>query len=271
MKNRISQCLYFVLFLLLVGCGRGGREPYSISVMTYNVHHGEGPDGVVDLGRTAQVIGSLNPDIVAIQEVDRFTNRSMSQDQTAALAAASGIPFHVFGRAIDFDGGQYGVAILSKFPIVLSGNEMLPHAAENEARTALWVVIEVPGLGEVLMVSTHLQPGPDDDRFRQASRIVELFAQEPLTPAGTTFPPYVILAGDLNDVVGSRTMSLLEGHFFDGFAGPETPTFPSASPNRKIDWIMVRDDSSLVPIASQVVDAPDVSDHLAVYSVLQVP
>ena len=53
----------------------------AVRVLTYNIHHGEGMDGKIDLERIAAVIKRLEPDVVALQEVDVKTTRSQGVDQ----------------------------------------------------------------------------------------------------------------------------------------------------------------------------------------------
>ena len=90
--------------------------PDEIRVLTYNIHHGEGVDGKFDLPRIADVIKLASPDLVALQEVDQGTARASGVDQPAELARLTGMKV-VFGRNIDFQGGGYGTAVLSRLPV----------------------------------------------------------------------------------------------------------------------------------------------------------
>lgn len=90
--------------------------PWRIRVLTYNIHHGEGLDGKVDLGRIAQVIQQAAPDVVALQEVDLGTERTGRVDQAAELGRLTGL-HAVFGKAFDYSGGRYGAALLSRWSI----------------------------------------------------------------------------------------------------------------------------------------------------------
>ncbi len=93
-------------------------EPFRIRVLCYNIHHGEGIDRELDLQRIARVIQSVSPDVVALQEVDRKTARTGRVDQPAELARLLKMTV-VFEKNIDFQGGQYGNAVLSKWPVVM--------------------------------------------------------------------------------------------------------------------------------------------------------
>ena len=62
-----------------------------VRVLTYNIHHGEGLDGRIDLPRQAAIMTSAAPDLVALQEVDRGTARAGGVDQLAELARLTGM------------------------------------------------------------------------------------------------------------------------------------------------------------------------------------
>lgn len=68
MKKCLITCL-----LLLVAAGAYAQD--SLRMMTYNVHRGIGLDKNCDLKRIADVISQVQPDVVAIQEVDKITVR----------------------------------------------------------------------------------------------------------------------------------------------------------------------------------------------------
>src|ERR1035441_3898455 len=90
-------------------------------VLTYNIQIGTGMDKKVDLARTAAVIRSVAPDLVALEEVDHKSRRTAGVLQDVELARPTGMHL-IFGKAsdregIDQNGGDYGNAILSRFPI----------------------------------------------------------------------------------------------------------------------------------------------------------
>jgi endonuclease/exonuclease/phosphatase family metal-dependent hydrolase len=93
------------------------QDAPSARVLVYNIHAGKDAAGVPNLERVAELVRRTKADIVLLQEVDKGTKRSANVDQTAVLAAQTG--FHgAFGSALDYDGGKYGVAILSRWPIL---------------------------------------------------------------------------------------------------------------------------------------------------------
>src|SRR5207248_6293546 len=112
--------------LLLPVWARGSATtPTTIRVLTYNVHHGEGRDGEVDLARLSRVISSAEPDLVALQEVDIGTERTDMVNQVAELARLTGM-YAQFGKAMDYMGGGYGVAVLSRWSFLTTENQPLP-------------------------------------------------------------------------------------------------------------------------------------------------
>src|SRR5687767_4395118 len=107
-------------------------KPKALRVLSYNIHHAEGTDGKLDLERIAKVITAARPDLVAVQEVDRKARRTKGVDQAAELGRLTGL--HVeFGKAIDFQGGEYGLAVLSRFPIKAAKVHPLPGKAGQES------------------------------------------------------------------------------------------------------------------------------------------
>ena len=88
-------------------------KPVQIQIMSYNVRHCAGMDWVVDYDRTANVIIKNQPDVVALQELDSMTGRSGRKYQLGELANRTNY-YPIFGKAIDYDGGGYGVGMLVK-------------------------------------------------------------------------------------------------------------------------------------------------------------
>src|SRR5687767_689864 len=95
-----------------------------IRVMSYNIHHGEGLDGKLDLERIAKLITDAKADIVGLQEVDRGSERTQKRDLPAELAKLTGMTVQ-FDKNIPNQGGEYGNAVLTKFPIKRAKNTHL--------------------------------------------------------------------------------------------------------------------------------------------------
>ena len=157
---------FVLLAAVLVGslaplAGEDRSANRSLRVLTYNIHHGEGTDGKVDLARIAKVIAAADPDLVALQEVDNKTKRTGGVDQTAELAKLTKT-HGKFGKAIDFEGGGYGQAILSKYPLGDLTVQTLPGEPRSEQRVAAAAEVTLGGDSrKVLFVTTHLHHQSD--------------------------------------------------------------------------------------------------------------
>lgn len=168
------------LFLLLVAAvgmlamsssPAAAMEPPPLRLATFNIHHAEGADGVLDLGRVAEVVKGA--DLVGLQEVDvRFGARSRFEDQAAALGKRLGME-SAFGGNLKAGEGWYGVALLSRYPIVSQRNHPLPFSKgreKAEPRGLLEAVVEVDGLRLRVFV-THLAHDSTADRRLQVEAI----------------------------------------------------------------------------------------------------
>src|SRR5688572_14615065 len=167
MSTSVLKLLAAVLVVVASIRGAHAELPDELRVLTYNIHHGEGVDGKFDLPRIAAVIKSVSPHVVALQEVDQQTARSSGVDQAAELSRLTGMEV-VFGRNIDFQGGGYGTAVLSKLPIKAHSSVKLPSLYEGEQRGVQVVELGSPGEPGLVFLCTHLDYRPDD-RERMAS------------------------------------------------------------------------------------------------------
>ena len=93
----------------------------TLRILAYNIHHGAGNDEKLDLERIARLVHSLDPDLVALQEVDDRTERTGRVDQAAELGRLTGMAW-AFGSFMDYEGGRYGMAVLSALPFAESRN-----------------------------------------------------------------------------------------------------------------------------------------------------
>jgi len=120
--------------------------------MTYNLHHCLGDDGIYDVARIAQFMSDFKADIVLCQEVDReYSDRSQMHKQPEMLAEQLG--YHMFyGPNI---GETYGNMILSKYPIRLAENVVLPNQEDLEPRGLIVAKIDI-GSTTVTFLDTHL-------------------------------------------------------------------------------------------------------------------
>ncbi|UCG59728.1 MAG: endonuclease/exonuclease/phosphatase family protein [Phycisphaerales bacterium] len=231
-----------------------------MAILTYNIYHGEDANGNSNLDAVAKIINSHEPDLVALQEVDNKTTRAKGLDLTAELIARTGMK-GVFGKAMDYAGGGYGEAVLSRHAILDTKSNLLPHTPNAEPRAALEVRVKLPTGERLVFVATHLDHLRDQrNRMMQAGRIKELYE-------GCRLP--VILAGDLNAVPGSDPMNLLAEEWTCASQGNPEPTAPSAKPTRKIDYIMYKPQARWRVVETRVIDEKIASDHCPVFAVLE--
>ncbi|MEZ6032505.1 MAG: endonuclease/exonuclease/phosphatase family protein [Planctomycetaceae bacterium] len=227
----------------------------TLRILCYNIHHGEGADGRLDLARQAAVIRSCDPDLVALQEVDDRTMRTGQVDQTAELAKQTGL-YGRFVHQLDFEGGRYGQAVLSKYPLSEVTVHWLPGMPDRERRVAGAVSVQIDNC-RLLFVTTHLHHNNAEFRRAQTVRLNEIFASEV-----ESVDTFVILAGDLNATPESQPIRILAGQWQSATEGlSDTLTFPADKPERQLDYIFLHPPSRVRVKSVKVLDEPLASDH----------
>lgn len=260
----LSVTLKLFAAILIVGLAAetctAAEIPVRVTVLTYNIYHGEDANGGSNLDAVAKVINTLKPDLVALQEVDNKTTRAKGLDLTAELSRRTGMA-GVFGKAMDFAGGGYGEAVLCRLPILSHKTHALPHTPNAEPRAALEIQVKLPSGDSIVFVGTHLDHLRDQtNRSMQVTRINEIYAACDL-PA--------LLAGDLNALPGSETMQLLGQQWHITDRTQLKPTFPAVKPRRKIDYILYKPADRWKVIKTEVIDEKVASDHCPVLAVLE--
>lgn len=228
-------------------------------VVSYNIRHGRGNDNIVNLGRTAEVLRRLRPDIVGLQEVDDRATRSGGIPQAEYLGQSLDL-HHAYGRFMEFQGGGYGLGILSRYPILSTESIRLPDG--NEPRVALAVRVQLPSARQLTIVNVHFD-WVDDDAFRFAQAGVLTRYLDGLTT------PYVLL-GDFNDGPESRTLALFRQRATEATKpASDRFTFSSTDPVKEIDFIFASPAAAWRPGEARVVTEPVASDHRPVVAVLE--
>ena len=259
MKSIISSLLAIAALSIWFAGAAVAELPREIRIVTYNIHHGEGTDGKLDLERIAAVINAEKPDLVGLNEVDQGCGRSQGLDEPAALAKLTGMT-HVFEKNIDHDGGKYGNAVLSRLPIVRHENHKLPSDYEGEQRGVLEV--EVGDANDsLLFLCTHLDYRPNDHE-----RLASIDTIEKLVAAREGMP--VILVGDLNAVPESKVMETFAKTWGRSNTEPLL-TFPAAKPDKQIDYVLFRPAAEWEVVETRVLDEPVASDHRGMMAVLR--
>ena len=218
--------------------------------MSYNVRHCAGMDLVVDYDRTAAVIAEQQPDVIALQELDSMTGRSGQCYQLGELAERTHY-YSVFGSAIEYDGGKYGVGILTReLPI---NTKRIPLPGE-EPRVLL--VVE---LKDYVVACTHLD-------LEEAARLssVPLIVEE----AQRWQKPF-LLAGDWNDTLGSPLLQEMTKHFT--ILSGDGPTYPADAPTECIDYVASYKMHPIKTMESKVINEPEASDHRPLVVRLRLP
>ncbi len=252
-----------LLFIFaLVGCG----STQKLTVMTYNIHHGEGNDKKLDLPRIASVITASKADLVALQEVDLGTERTNRVAQAQELAKLTGMHF-VYGPAMDFQGGKYGDAVLSRFPIRSWRFVSLPwtEGKEREPRVAVVTTVMLTRDKKLTFISTHFDHTREpSDRYVQAKALDTALEER----AGRK-PVAAILAGDFNCEVGTPAMQELMGKWKLVSDANPALTCPSDLPTSKIDHIFVRPSERWNVVEVKVIEETVASDHRPVVARLE--
>jgi endonuclease/exonuclease/phosphatase family metal-dependent hydrolase len=269
----------FLSLLLLSACDggaglqeNGDRDRNSLKVICYNVRVGAGPHperltgaGLREnLAALVEFLRKHDPDVVLLQEIDQGTRRSGDTMQAELLAAELGY-FHYFAKAMDYDGGAYGTAMLSRWPLRETQTIRLYHEGGTEQRTLSAAVLQSPG-GAILLLNTHLGLTPAQ-RARQTAEIAA-FVEKNLR----RMP--IVLAGDFNATPEADEMRPIYALLRDAGAPDnrlvppgDRSTSPALSPSRTIDYIFV---SPEIQVLETRVIQVLLSDHLPIIATLTV-
>lgn len=226
-----------------------------VRVLTFNILHGATTKGDFDLEVIANVIKDSNPDFVALQEVDYKTNRAKKYDLVTELGWRTKL-IPLFAKAMNYDDGEYGEGILSKYTFLKTRNVALPYSSGNEPRAAIEIVTTIGSNDTIAFVGTHLDHLKNEkDRVSQVKKINEVFSLN-------NYP--TILAGDLNDIPGSTAINILEKIWGSTYNKDEIEyTFPSDNPTEKIDYVMFYPKNRWKVLETKVIQNTVASDHCA--------
>lgn len=233
------------LCLLLAACaGAGARgQTEAVRILTFNIHAGKDATQQPNLERVAAVIDSTDADIVMLQEVDRRTQRAGGADHLAELEKLTGM-FAAFAKSLDYQGGDYGIALLSRWPIDSAATVRLEveppqerSGVSHEPRVALHAVVRTPS-GPLHVLNTHIDAG-GPATYRRQEVIGFLARIRNHVPASEP----VILGGDLNARPTTAEIAAVSLSLSDAFATCGTgagETFPASGPDRRIDYVFYR-------------------------------
>ena len=248
---------------IIAGCGTQKaalQEPVTLRILSYNIRHGEGMDKRIGLKRIAGVIAKKNPDLVALQEIDNNCRRSGKTDIAAVLGNLLDMEHH-FGEFMNFQGGQYGLAALSLWPVKESIRHELPKGAEP--RCALEIIVQPPHMNTPLsFVCIHNTWTKENIRLKQVQTLIKALK-------GRKHP--VILAGDFNGERNDASLKLLEKDGWTILKKDDRSaklTFPSDKPEVEIDFFIVKG-IDLISVEHKVIDERVASDHRPISAVIK--
>ncbi|HSS22379.1 MAG TPA: endonuclease/exonuclease/phosphatase family protein [Pyrinomonadaceae bacterium] len=241
LPNKLTRRVLLTLALLVLASASLGVSKVAsfasrpakktLRVMTYNIHVGVGMDKKLDLQRIADVINGQHPDLVGLQEVDRGVKRTEGKDEIVELARMTSMNY-AFAHNLDFQGGAYGVAVLSRFPIENIDQRKFENLREAERRGMIRV--EVKSGGQVInFVTTHLDYQFDDGRVFETTQLLK-FLEAVKGP--------LIVVGDFNDEPSGGAYKLMTTKFLDSWSAAKDAglSYPADRPAKRIDYIFTR-------------------------------
>lgn len=239
-----------LLFILLLCCALMGmaqtehRGQTVLRMMSYNIHDGIGLDGKTDYNRIAGVISKWSPDVVAVQEVDSATQRAQRVDILRELAEAT-FMYRLYAPAIDYQGGKYGIGILSKEKPLSS--RIIPLPGREEKRVFLLAEFD-----KYVFCCTHFSL-TEEDQLASVPLILDALK-------GINKP--VFLAGDLNTQPDSPVSKALKENFTP-LTSPKNMTFPADKPDVCIDYILGfrAKEQGYTVLSNSVINEGVASDH----------
>ena len=243
MKRNYIQLMLWSLMASLLVCACS-EEPTTVQFMSYNIRNGNGIDNVKDLNRIVTAIQKQDPDVLACQEVDSVTTRC-NGEYTLGILAERTNRYATYAPAINFQGGKYGIGMLSKEKPLSHKQYQLP--GREEQRTLLVVEFE-----KYVYCCTHLSLTPED----------QLLSLPIINEIAKAYQKPFFLAGDLNAHPDSEFIKGLQQDF-NVISSINEYTFPADQPNETIDYIAVRqqDAARVTVVTSEVVNEPAASDH----------
>ena len=215
-----------------------------LRLMSYNIRNTKGMDGIHNIQRIANVIINEAPDVVAIQELDSMTTRSGQKYVLGELADRTQM-HAIYAPAISFQGGKYGIGILSRQKPM--GIKIYPLPGREESR-----MLMVAEFKDYYFACTHLSLTEED-------RLASLDIIKSSTKK--SHKPY-FLAGDLNDQPESKFIQALQQDF-QILTNTKHATFPAPKPTETIDYIAAwkHNTNDFANLSARVLEEPIASDH----------
>ena len=254
--TRRLKILLLLAVLLMPGVLLAQTGPLRLKVMTFNVRM-SGELTLYDVVPFANLIRQHNPDLIALQEVDYKVARSNQIDFATLLAAELGM-YPVFGKAITIGSGEYGPAILSKYPFQATRTELLPRPeGTKEQRAVVIAEVVLPSGQKVRFASTHL------DHSTNAVRTAMVNALNAYLLKGD-MP--TVLGGDFNAKPDESSIS--SGMRQWKQICNNNPTFPN-NPTSKIDYLFGYPKATCKTLSTSVITLTNISDHCPIIAEIE--
>ena len=261
-RGRMMSRILLCLGIFLISAFPKVAAQDTLKVISYNIFNAQHPDnrGESTLADIADFILDEDPDLVALQEVDSATHRLAQLNRGRYFSLADSLAhctgMHVqFGKAIAFDGGAYGLAVLSRKPVNIK-KVWLPNPKEGEPRVLLTSAFNTESGRTVTFAATHLDHQYPTNQMAQVKAINNIFSGQNSA---------AILAGDLNFEPSSKEYDRLSYQWLDAglkSSSGQQPadTFPSQNPTKRIDYVWLSNNARWKVLSYKT---PDVtfSDH----------
>ncbi len=253
-----------LIAITLTVCHCAANE--TIRVLCYNIHYGQGTDGIYDVERLAKVINQTRPDFVALQEVDVGVKRSGRVHQARRLAELTGMAVR-FGPTQHYEGGLFGNAVLTRHAILDVLIQPLPYTESTPQKTtyprgAIALTVRIADEERLRFISTHFQHNMPEDRVAEAHAINRLFA-------GDKDSMPTILAGDMNAKPEAEPVKTLLSKWTCAIEDTPVATSPASDPRSRIDYIFYRTPNRFRLLSTKVIEESLASDHRPVFAELE--
>ena len=256
-----NNLLFVSLTALLLSCSQTKKlaSTYTpVTVLSYNIHHANPPTrpkGFIDLDTIVATIKASNAELIAIQELDSVSIRSNKVFQLKVLAEKLGMHYH-FERTIPYEGGAYGIGILSKYPLQEINAYPLPGITGIPTEPRKLLVAKVTIAGQpVYFGCTHFDFKNKEVKMLQARELVNVFSK--------LKDQRVLIGGDFNATPDDESIQYISKHF-TSTGNNNAFTIPVVNPKKKIDYIFYRPGRFSVTRDSVLSAHNYGSDHLPV-------
>lgn len=262
----MKKIVYILICLsFFSSCKIQQEKSINLKIMSYNIRHGEGLDTILDLSRSAKIIKSQLPDLCGLQEVDNFCMRSDSTGQIDYLAHNTNMT-GTFGKFMNFQGGEYGMATLSRKPLLTTKVLQLPNS-KFEPRASIVHEVQIAEDCDIVFANVHFEWNIGKEassiRLNQAKVLIDYI---------DTLKKATIITGDFNCTPESPTMQYFTEQGFVFVQKGENNLSYQGGHKAEIDHVIYRnaDNVKFKKKSVQLLKEPIASDHFPLIVELEV-